>query len=551
LSGATIRSAADQAREGEPPEAPQQRRWNLTPTVMVITAATLLAFLLRLHQLLAPGILYGADWYDDGVFFASALRLVHGVIPYRDFIFAQPPGVTLLMSPAALLANVIGTAKAMGVARALTMLASTAAVPLAGLLVRHRGLFAVIVTSGLLAVFPTSVLTAHTIYVETWLVLFCLAGALAIFDGDGLARGRRLIWGGVLFGCAGAIETWAIMPVVVIIALSLRRPGLRAGTARFMAGLVASVSILVLPFFLLDPVRFYQSVVTAQLARVNAARTPVLKRLWMMTGLIHVPNPTDLLIVTTAVLIVAFIVVTLVCAFLVTRRPPPPLEVFVLVTGTLVVAAFMLPPGFFFHFPTFLAPFLAMSIALPTSRLLAALRPLSPRFRTDQWLRWTATGLAVLALVAFTVIQVRADARRSQPKLSHSSLVAFRRLIPRGDCVFTDQVSFLIAANRFFSIVPGCTQMIDPYGTDLALSNGRDGLSGAGRVPAVAAIFRSAFDHAQFVWLSGHYNLHRIAWTPQLRAYFYANFVKLRRGSNGTTLWERKSLLSRAPHYRR
>ena len=109
----------------------------------------------------------------------------------------------------------------------------------------------------------------------------------------------------------------------------------------------------------------------------------------------------------------------------------------------------------------------------------------------------------------------------------------------------------LIAANRFFSNVPGCTEMIDPYGTDLALSNGRDGLSGAGSVPAVAAIFLSAFEHAQYVWLSGHYNLHRIAWTPQLRAYFYANFVKLRRGSNDTTLWERKSLLSRAPHYRR
>ena len=189
MSGATVRPAADQARDGEPPEAPRQPRWAVTPTGVVIAVATLVAFLLRLRLLLAPGILFGADWYDDGVYFASALRLVHGVIPYRDFIFAQPPGITLLMTPAAPLASVIGTAKAMGVARILTFLASTAAVPLAGLLVRHRGLFAVIVTSGLIAIFPTSVITGHTIYLETWLVLFCLLGALLVFDGDGLSRG--------------------------------------------------------------------------------------------------------------------------------------------------------------------------------------------------------------------------------------------------------------------------------------------------------------------------------------------------------------------------
>jgi hypothetical protein len=34
---------------------------------------------------------------------------------------------------------------------------------------------------------------------------------------------------------------------------------------------------------------------------------------------------------------------------------------------------------------------------------------------------------------------------------------------------------------------------------------GRDGLNGAGRVPAVAAIMSSAFDHAQYVWLAGVY----------------------------------------------
>jgi hypothetical protein len=51
--------------------------------------------------------------------------------------------------------------------------------------------------------------------------------------------------------------------------------------------------------------------------------------------------------------------------------------------------------------------------------------------------------------------------------------------------VLTDQVSFTIAANRFFSRVPGCPEMIDPLETDYALSPGpgraQRGRPGSGR----------------------------------------------------------------------
>ena len=52
--------------------------------------------------------------------------------------------------------------------------------------------------------------------VEPWLVLFCLLGALALFDGNRLTSSRkRLLWGGIAFGFAGCIEVWAIFPVIV------------------------------------------------------------------------------------------------------------------------------------------------------------------------------------------------------------------------------------------------------------------------------------------------------------------------------------------------
>ena len=56
----------------------------------------------------------------------------------------QPPGITLLMVPAALLAKVTGTAWGLAIGRILTMLAGTASIALTGLLVRHRGRLAVL-----------------------------------------------------------------------------------------------------------------------------------------------------------------------------------------------------------------------------------------------------------------------------------------------------------------------------------------------------------------------------------------------------------------------
>ena len=156
-------------------------------------AATLLALGLRGFQIFRPGHLLGVGDYDDGTDFGSALRLIHGILPYRDFIIVQPPGIVLLMIPAAALSSLTGTAGAIAVARILTVLASAAAVVLGGLLVRHRGVFATIVTCGVIAIYPGSVQAAHTVMLEPWLTAFCLAGAVAVFDGDRLAGSGRLL----------------------------------------------------------------------------------------------------------------------------------------------------------------------------------------------------------------------------------------------------------------------------------------------------------------------------------------------------------------------
>ena len=150
------------------------------------------------------------------------------------------------MSPAALLSYWTGTAWGLAFGRILTVLAGTAGVALAGLLVRHRGLLAVLLTCGIVAVYSDSVAAAHTVLVEPWLVLFCLAGAVAVFDGDRItASTKRLAWGGVLFGFAGAVEAWAIVPVLVLAALCL--PHIKRA-AIYAGGVADGFLIPVLPF---------------------------------------------------------------------------------------------------------------------------------------------------------------------------------------------------------------------------------------------------------------------------------------------------------------
>ncbi len=535
----TIAGSAVGAPQSAGGGAQARRVLRITPVSAVIMAATVLALGLRGYQLARPGQLLGVAWYDDGVLFGSSLRLVHGVLPYRDFIFAQPPGITLLMVPAALLAKVTGTAWGMAVARILTVLASTAGVILGGLLVRYRGLLAVVMTCGLLAVYPASVTTTYTIFLEPWVALFCLAGALAAFDGDRLADSRgRLLWGGVAFGFGGAVESWAIVPVLVVVLLALPRP---RKAAMLAGGVAAGFLVPVLPFAALAPRRFYDSVFLAQLVRYGQVRVPVWTRLADMTGLGNLHHVGHATIVALTVVLVGFVVITMIAASLVTRHPPPPLEWFGVLTAALVVVGFMWPPGFFFHFPAFLAPWLALALALPASRLLTAAQPSANRLRIGEGTRWAAIGLAALVAVVFAVLQARSESTLT-PRVRPAAIAAARRAIPPGACVLTDQSSFTIAADRFTSDVPGCSLMIDPLGTDYALSPGRDALNGAARSPAVEAITRYAFDHAQYVWLAGTYNLRRIAWTPALRAYFDSNFVKVVHDKQGDTLYIRKGL---------
>jgi hypothetical protein len=102
---------------------------------------------------------------------------------------------------------------------------------------------------------------------------------------------------------------------------------------------------------------------------------------------------------------------------------------------------------------------------------------------------------------------------------------AIAHLIPKGACVVTDEVSLTIAADRFADLPPGCPDIIDALASTLVLSNGVSVQGGASQIPRVVATWQDWLSKAQYVWLSpSHGSRRRIPWTPQLSAWFNANF---------------------------
>jgi Glycosyltransferase family 87 len=265
---------------------------------LIVLAMAGLALAVRLYLLSRVRYLTGITEYDDGVYLGGAVNLVSGAVPYRDFAFVQPPGILLLMAPVALLAKVASVSAAMTAARLLTAVASAACVALAGSLVRHRGTFVILVTCGLLAVYPADISTAHTLLLEPWMNLLALCGARLAFRRGRLAPPRRLLWAGAAFGLAGAVKYWAVIPALALFVVCLLADGKSTGSrraraapaepgrraVRFTCGVAAGFALPVLPFAAADPGTFIRSTLLDQASRAGSA-VPESLRLASLTGL--------------------------------------------------------------------------------------------------------------------------------------------------------------------------------------------------------------------------------------------------------------------------
>jgi alpha-1,2-mannosyltransferase len=519
-------------------EAAPAAYW-LSPAGIVMLAATALALAIRLYTLTRPGYLTGVTEYDDGVYLGGSIRLLQGSLPYHDWAYVQPPGILLLMTPVALLAKVVTTAHAMAVARLLTVLASTACVPLAGSLLRYRGTLVTLVTCGALAVYPDDITTAHTLILEPWMNVFLLLGACLAFRRGRLASPRRLLWAGVAIGFAGAVKYWAALPALVLLVVCLvtsRGSGLAVRRAtRYGPGVLAGFLIPVLPFALTAPSVFLRSTLADQAARAGTY-VPVSLRLAHLSGLIDFLNSsghfslhagvhslftsgssaatTDASAGWLPFVVTILFVAVLAACYVWDPGRPSPLEWFALVTATGAVIAVISYSAFFYHYPDFAAPWLALTAGGAAGALArgVSVRPQARRVVI------AAAGVIIAAVAVFQAHELSG--------LRAIDVSADKALIPAGACVVTDQTSMTISADRFTAARPGCPDVIDSLAVTLVSGNGVSVQGGAATLPQVVAEWQSIFSRAQYVWLSPN-NGRRIPWTPALSLWFTTHFAEL------------------------
>jgi hypothetical protein len=515
--------------------------WSLAG--LVTATATVLALALRLFLVTRPGYLTsGTIEYDDGVYLGAAMRLLHGALPYKDYAFVQPPGIVVVAFPSALLGSLTSQAAGLALARVLSVLASTACVPLAGRLVRHRGPITVAVAAGLLAVYPADVLSARTLLLEPWMNLLCLVAVNLAFRDGQLKSPRWLAWAGAAFGAAAAVKFWAAVPAAALFAVCLAaRPPQETSRYRragaLLGGSVAGFAVLAGPFALADLPAFVRETLLDQVSRVGTA-TPLSLRLAHLTGLIDLlgrngnfalPGSTghslfamgaeasthEVAVGWPAFAAALVAIVVIAAGYLRGLRQRTPLEWFALLTAVLATAAILSYSAFFYHYPDFPAPWLALAAGVAVGSLACLVQGSAAPARL-------ARRLVAAAVAVVIVLIAGAEARELAPASQPPSPAAVSRLIPPGSCVVADQVSFAIAADRL-STPGGCPDVIDSLAVTLSLSGGVSPQGGAGRSPAVINGWETIFGQARYVWLQGGSSA-RIPWTPQLQSWFSAHF---------------------------
>ena len=511
-------------------DASQGSRSRPTPATVVVTSG-LLAAGLCIWQLTLPGRLTGITEYDDGVYLGAAIRLVSGAMPYRDFVFVQPPGIVLLTSPVALLGRALGSVDALAMARIVTAVVTGLDAGLVAWLVRRRGRVAMAVAGGALATFPLAVTADHTLMLGPYVVLFVLAGSVVAFGEDVPSTGR-LALAGALVGVGGAVKLWAVFPFVALCACQL--PRVRARVLPLVAGAAAGFCVVCLPFAVLAPRAFVHEVLVDQLGRSASALngTSLGARLAAIAGLGTARALPASPALTGALL--AGLGALLLVSYGLDRSAWQKVDTYVVLATLVSVAGLLAAPAFYSHYAYFAAPMLAAVFAVAVSGTVAGLRSALGRRPGGPRRAHTVGTLALLCGAGLLAAVLAGDVSYDETFLPATVRYAsgaildpgatIARVIPPGACVVFDQPILTIEADRFSSSRPGCPQLVDPYGMWLADARGLSPPAPPPYAAAFVATWRSYLAAADYCVLSSPGSSY-LPWDASLTRWFDAHYT--------------------------
>ena len=421
------------------------------------------AFALRLLVPLTSRGLVGNYSYDASVYYSAGAALVHGRLPYRDFILLHPPGVVLAAAPAAW----IGRLTTDHTGFALAVLEFTALGAASAVLVARvaRGLGAgwrAAIAGGLFyAMWFPSVRNEYLSRLEPLGNLLMLCGLVGYVGIGGRHSRRSAVLCGAALGAATSVKIWYAVPLAVVLCflVARRRPG---DAGRAVLGAVAAVVLICGPFFALAPSSMWRMVIFEQLGREQA--NP-LRALVMLQRV-----PTGLSWQAAYLLDAALLVAVGVLLVAAWRAPVVRLPAaLLLATGAVLLSA----PSWFFSYLNYLTPAAALCVATGAAALGVARRETRRPFAPA-----CAVAGALVVVLALVVPATRLwygpdKTRASLPSRQLTSAVANVR------CVMSDSPMALIGLNALDrTLAKGCPNWIDvtgrTYASDMDV-RGQDG----------------------------------------------------------------------------
>ncbi len=350
-----------------------------------------LALAARLAMVLTSGGLQGNYGYDASVYYAAADGLVHGRLPYRDFILLHPPGIMLALTPFAWLGRLTTDDTGFILANlAFSTLGALNAV-LVVRIAKHAGLGrrAALLGGCFYAVWFGAVQAEYLARLEPLGNFLLLCGVLAYFRAARSGRAIAYLACGAALGAAVSVKIWWAVPLLLILGGLAVTRRLDRNVLVAAAGTVGALVLVNVVFFLAAPGPMFRMVISEQLGRPHDTNTTV-NRLASLTGLDrllpHLDRPA-------LVVVLGAVVVGLacVCALAATVARARLLVVLVVTQLAVLLAA----PSWFGFYADFAAPALALSVAA-----FAA----APRVRQVLFARRPMARLAWMPLVAVTAV---------------------------------------------------------------------------------------------------------------------------------------------------
>lgn len=416
--------------------------WSLVVVAVVAGAARLLPVMLG-------GGLFGLGDYDDGVYYSAAVGLVHGRLPYRDFLLLHPPGIVLALAPFAALGRLVGDPTGFALARLGWMVLGAVNAVLVARILKPLGVWAALLGGFSYAVLLPAIYGEHSTQLEG-LENTCLLVAVGL-----LTRVQRrtlpiVALAGAALGLSTGVKIWGVAMVGLVAVWLLLSAGVRRA-AVLLLGAVAGTTVICLPFFLAAPAPMWRMVVTDQLGRPGMTSPLLITRMTEILGL-HAPRHDA---VTAGLVAIAAVVALL--GVLALRSVEGRLAVTLL--AGLTVLLFLIPV-WFGHYAALTAPPLALTIGYGVGGLTAFTGP-------DRG-RWIPVSLLALLL---------GYAATSPPNLFNeafpgTTLGAFTASVK--GCVTSDDATMLVEMDVLGrNLERGCVLVVDLSGHSYDEPHGR------------------------------------------------------------------------------